>query len=63
MKYNVPKTILDVYGKIHLDNDIMYVNKITFFTAMLEHIRLIYCTPIKYRLKHRVKYVLEINRG
>ena len=41
---DIPKEILDAYKKIHLDIDIMFVNKFAYFTAILQHIGLInYC--------------------
>lgn len=30
MKFKVARAIIDSYGKIHLDINIMYINKITF---------------------------------
>ena len=35
---NIPKEILDAYKKINLDIDIMFVNKCTYFTTILQHI-------------------------
>ena len=31
---DLPKEILDTYGKVHLDIDIMFVNKCTYFTMI-----------------------------
>ena len=59
MKFKVLKVIMDAYGEIHLDIDIMYANKVTYFTAISEHIRWIHCMPIKGRVKHWVSDALE----
>ena len=43
---DLPKEILDAYGKVHLDINIMFVNKCAYFTAISKHIGLIDCCPI-----------------
>ena len=43
---DIPKEILDAYKKVHLDIDIMFVNKCAYFTAILQHIGLIHCCAI-----------------
>ena len=56
---NIPKEILDAYGKIHLDIDIMFMNKCGYFTAILQHIGLIYCCVIASRANKWVMNVMQ----
>ena len=52
MKCDVPKVIMDAYQRIHLDIDIMHVNKVAYLTAISEHIRMTNYITIKSREKH-----------
>ena len=51
---NIPKEILDRYGNIHLDIDIMFVNKRGYFTEISQHIGLIHCCAITLHVNKRV---------
>lgn len=51
---DISKDILNAYGKIHLDIDIMFVNKCVYFTFILQHIGLIHCCVIALHVKKRV---------
>ena len=59
MKRDVPKEIMDAYQKIHLDIDIMCVNKVAYLTTISEHIRMTNCVPIKGGEKSRVSDAIE----
>ena len=44
-----PEEVLKKYRDVHIDVDIMYVNKIPFFTAISSNIELIHCREIASR--------------
>ena len=54
---DIPKEIMDLYGKVHLDIEIMFINKCVYFTAILQHIRLIHCWVISV---HESKWVVNV---
>ena len=56
---DILKEILDAYGKIHLDIDIMFMNKCGYFTAILHHIGLIHFCVIASRAKKRVVNIMK----
>ena len=59
MKCEVQKAIMDAYGEIHLDINIMYMNKVTYFTVISQNIRCIHCMSIKGQVKHQVLDALK----
>ena len=56
---DVPEEILKEYKDVHVDIDIMYLNKITFFTAISRNIKLIRCRAIATRDKKRVQDAMQ----
>ena len=56
---DVPEHILKEYKDVHVDIDIMYVNKIPFFTAISRNIKLIHCRAIASRNKKRVQDAMD----
>lgn len=54
---NIPDEILKEYGDVHVD--IMYVNKIAFFTAISRNIELIHYRAIANRDKKRIKDAVQ----
>ena len=56
---DLPKEILDTYGKVHLDINIMFVNKCAYFTAISQDIGLIHCCPIASRDNKQVVNVIQ----
>ena len=59
IKCEVSKSIMDEYSNIHLDIDMMLVNKVVYFTAISQHIRCVHYMAIKQRVKHRVSNTLK----
>ena len=59
MKRDIPKAIIDAYQEIHLDIDIMYMNKVTYLTAISEHIRMMKCITINVR--ENIEYQTQLN--
>ena len=55
MTNDVPEGILKEYRDVHVDVDIIYVNKIPFFTAISRNIKLTHCRVISTRDKKRVQ--------
>ena len=56
---DLPQEILDAYEKVHLDINIMFVNKCAYFTAISKHIGLIYCVPIASRENKQVADAMQ----
>ena len=56
---DIPKEILDNYEDVHLDIDIMFVNKRAYFTSISRHIGLIHCVPIASRENKRVTDAMQ----
>ena len=59
MTNDVPEEVLKEYRHVHVDVDIMYVNKIPFFTAISRNIKLIQCRAIAKRDKKRVQDAIQ----
>ena len=57
---DIPKEILSEYRDVHLDIDIMFINKMPFFTAVSRDLRLTHCRNID---KRDGKYVLQTLRS
>ena len=45
---------MDTYQQIHLDINIMYVNKVSYMTAICEHIKMINCIMMDDQDEHQV---------
>ena len=60
MKRDVSKAIMDAYRRIHLDIDIIEVNKVAYLTDISEHIRMTNCIAIKGQEKHLVSDAIEL---
>ena len=56
---DLPKEILDAYKKLHLDINIMFINKYAYFTAISKHIGLIHCCPIASQDNKQVTNVMQ----
>ena len=56
---DVPEHILKEYRDVHVDIDIMDVNKIPFFTVISGNIKLIYCRAIALRNKKRIQDAMD----
>ena len=56
---DIPQEILDNYEDVHLDINIMFVNKCAYFTSILRHIGLIHCVPIASRESKRVANAMQ----
>ena len=58
-KYSdVPAEALKHYKEIHLDIDVMYINKIPFLVAISKSIGMIHCTPVMNKDNKRVSDAL-----
>ena len=60
VKQNVPKTIMDTYQQIHLDINIMYVNKVSYMTTICNHIKLLSCVVMNDQDVHRVSKAITM---
>ena len=60
IRNDIPSDILSEYRNIHLDIDIMYVNKIPFFTAISQDIRFIHCRALQHRKAGQVLDTLKL---
>ena len=54
----VPSEILKHYKEVHLDIDVMYINRIPFLMAISKSIGMIYCTPVMNKDDKRVSDTL-----
>ena len=54
VKKSEPKTIMDTYQQIHLDINIMYVNKVSYMTAICKYIKMINCIMMNDQDEHQV---------
>ena len=58
-KYSeVPTEVLKHYKEIHLDIDVMYINKISFLVAVSKSIGMIHCMPVMNKDNKRVSDAL-----
>ena len=55
----VPSNILQHYGNIHLDMDIMFINKVAFFLATSRDLGFIHCRPVLSKHNKRVQNALK----
>ena len=55
----VPPNILNHYGTVHLDMDIMFVNDIAFFLTTSRDIGFIHCKPVVSKHNKRVQNALK----
>ena len=60
VKHNVPKAIIDTYQQIHLDINIMYVNKVSYMTTICNHIKLLSCVMMNNHDVHRVSNAITM---
>ena len=56
----VPKSIADICQRIHLDINIMYMNKVSYMTAICKHIKMINCIMMNDQDKHQVLDAIEM---
>ena len=56
----VPHDILEHYGNVHIDIDIMFVNNIPFFTVLSMDLKFIHCRAMLSRHHQRVQDTLRI---
>ena len=58
-KYSeVPTEVLKHYKEVHLDIDVMYINKIPFLVAVSKSIGMIHCMPVMNKDNKRVSDAL-----
>ena len=55
----VPPEIMKYYKDIHLDIDILFVNKTAFLLALLRDIGFIHCKPMASSVSKRVQIALK----
>ena len=55
---DVPKEVLKHYKEVHLNIDVMYINKIPFLVAVSKSIGMIHCTPVTNKDNKRVSDAL-----
>ena len=51
----MPPAVINEYRDVHIDIDIMFVNKIAFFTAISRDLRLIHTQVVRSRTLSRIK--------
>ena len=55
---DVPAEVLKHYKETHLDNDVMYINKIPFLVGVSKSIGMIHCIPVMNKDNKRVSDAL-----
>lgn len=60
VKQNVPETITDTYQQIHLNINIMYVNKVSYMTAICIHIKMMNYIIMIGQDKHQMLDTVEM---